>query len=283
MSQDRVRHELEQLTRANQVLQEHVERLQSGARFAKSPERLASFVLEVQATRKHIEFAVEPPPEVLAASDPQAPLGGWLRRRLSKMAQSIAAGEEPQAAEGEAPEAVRRDEPPARPVGGFHGDSWAISLPGLLGFLETQRKSGQLKVQLPDEEATLEFDEGLLVLAVSNHMPPEERLGELLVRQGAVQKERLEAFLLCFRSSTRRLGEALLQGELVSQDALCDALDLQAQLLFQRLISTPGLQYVFREGSPDLSRAGPRLKITRLLLESARLLDESGGSADFAA
>ncbi|MFT4542552.1 MAG: hypothetical protein ACI841_003377 [Planctomycetota bacterium] len=275
MSQDRVRYELESLSRACQSVQEHVTRLRNSARYAKSPERVEKLVLEVQAMREKLEQATQVAEDAVldASGDTQdSPLAGWLRRRLNRMATTIASGAEPEPVPG-----PRRIANPGS--GGFHGDSWTIALPGLLSFLESQRKSGQLHVKLEAEAITLDFDHGVLVLAVSDKTPVEQRLGAMLVAQGVVTQKRLESFLACFRSSTRRLGEALLQGELVDHDSLCKALDQQAQLLFERMIVAKGAQYVFRDGKPELATAGPRINITRLLLESVRAMDERGESA----
>lgn len=166
--------------------------------------------------------------------------------------------------------------------GEFTGHSRAISVPEMLEFLSLMNKTGVLEVATKTEHFTLELEGGEIVHASSNSAPPEERLGAILIKQGALTEQGLQDFLKSNKSS-RKLGQALQEGQVITPLALSQALSHQIQQLFTRVFTTQEAFYIFREGKPQNDDSGLRMNVTGLLLESASSIDEEGRDADLAA
>ena len=159
---------------------------------------------------------------------------------------------------------------------GLRGYSWAISIPDILGFLKIQSKTGLLTVTLGMEIVTIELEQGELVHAISDNAPLEARLGEILVRQGALSRGHFESFLVhSAPATTKRLGELLEAKGLVTREQLRRALETQVQSLFHRLFEAQNACFTFVEGKPAESDGRIRMDVTSLLLESARHKDEA--------
>lgn len=157
----------------------------------------------------------------------------------------------------------------------FSGSTDVLSVPDLVGFFQVQAKTGVLEIEHASESFSLEFEHGALMHAASSHSPPGERLGEILVRRGAITAPRLAAFL-AHLSRDERLGNALLRMEGVSEADLAGAVEEQVLGIFVRLARLPGCRFAFRECDVEADSAGRiRHNVTRLLLDSARYLDEA--------
>ena len=110
--------------------------------------------------------------------------------------------------------------------------------------------------------------------ATSNGTPREFRLGEILLREGMLERDELETKLAGARSADDFLGSYLVKsGRLTSQE-LQRALAIQVQELFHRLMDAENAIYRFQEGVQMLRTEGLEVNITQLLLESARKKDE---------
>jgi hypothetical protein len=155
------------------------------------------------------------------------------------------------------------------------GDGWPT--PDLLGFLSTQKKTGVLEVATSAEVFVIEIESGDVVPAHVSRTLPEQRLGDLLVAAGAIEREVLES-VRAVRPKVR-LGKALLEGGYVTQEQLLFALRTQIQLLFNRLFVSHPARFSFWGGPPMLADGGMRLNATTLILEGARAFDE-GNSVD---
>jgi hypothetical protein len=228
--------------------------------------------LETRKAACHVELALL---GLESCAAPAAPAGGvqGLAASLTSRILRQPAGEEPPAAalpaaagfEGAAGGAGRE---------GFSGYSWSISLPDLLGFLQMHEKSGVLAVETESETFSIGFERGELAYAISDNSPKELRLGEILIARGAVSREALEAFLA--RGSTGgKLGQALEREELVTREQLGYALEHQVQQTFHRLFNAENARFSFREGRPRSEDGNLRMNVMQLLLESARVKDES--------
>ena len=159
---------------------------------------------------------------------------------------------------------------------GFHGYTWAITLPDLLGFLQMQQKSGILRVNIGTEVVSLIFDDGDLIHATSDNSPPGTRLGEILVAQGAIDMDSLERFLVRYSASPGRLGERLEAEGLITRENLRRALDHQVERIFERLFSTSNAYYSFRQGHSE-EHVVVRRNVFQLLVETCRTRDEAEG------
>ena len=150
------------------------------------------------------------------------------------------------------------------------GDAWPT--PDLLGFLSSQRKTGLLEVATATEVFTIEFESGDIVHAHVSRTLPEQRLGDVLVANGAIDRETLER--VRGTKQKARLGELLLQGGYVTEEHLLAALQTQIQLLFNRLFVARASRFSFWGGPPVHAQGGMRLNAMALILEGARRFDE---------
>lgn len=156
---------------------------------------------------------------------------------------------------------------------GLQGNSWTIAIPELIGFLSNARKTGALWVHAPGEIFLLQIRDGVLVHATSDRTPEGERLGEILVEAGALSAEDLATFLKGAQTA-EMLGIALYREQRISEEQLLDALTIQAQRLFHRMLSTRHCVFRFQEGAQILVEHHVRLNVMQLLLETARTFDE---------
>jgi hypothetical protein len=212
----------------------------------------------------------DPEPPTPAAPPPK----GTISSLLFKMLRS---GDSTPSAPTSAPASLARrsdDKPPSekhklalRVYGQF------LPAPDLIGFLSTYHRTGILEVEAPGELFLVEFEEGDIVHAQSNHMPDGQRLGDVLVSKGYIDREALEKARR--ENPTGRLGEILLGRALVDKTQLLGALQTQIQLLFNRMFEAPTTRFTFWAGPPMRADEKLRLNATSLLLEGARASDEA--------
>lgn len=162
---------------------------------------------------------------------------------------------------------------PSYDPGEFAGHSRVISVPEVLEFLSVTNKTGMLHVATRRENFVLELAKGEVVHASSDSTPKGGRLGEILVAQGAITETKLVEFLRKNKGKGM-LGKALQDENLISSDALAEALGRQIQSVFTRLFAAEEAYFIFREGAPENTNAGLHMNVTSLLLESATSLDE---------
>lgn len=155
----------------------------------------------------------------------------------------------------------------------LRGEGESIPPPDLLGFLSAQNKTGRLEVVTPTEVYTLEFAQGDVVHAHVNPTIPKQRLGDILVSNGAVAREELER--IRDQGLSQRLGEVLLRENLVTREQLIAALQTQVQLLFNRMFAAQVSSFTFWNGPPILADEGMRLNAMALIFEGARTHDET--------
>jgi hypothetical protein len=169
-----------------------------------------------------------------------------------------------------------QDTPPSeRHSLGLRGQGGCVHVPDLLGFLCAQRKTGVLEVVTPAEVYAVELEEGDVVHVHVDRVPEGHRLGDVLVFHGAIDREMLEAMRK--KHTSERIGEVLLRQGLVNRDQLYWALQTQIHLLFNRLFVAPMTRFTFWAGPPMQTSQGIRVSASALILEAARALDGKGG------
>lgn len=152
------------------------------------------------------------------------------------------------------------------------GHGSRVAIPELVGFLGGISVDGILKVTTERELFMVEFDAGHISHGEASHAPEGQRLGDILVSQGAIDREVLEG--ICLDGMTWKLGRKLLDEDLITKEQLIHALEAQIQMLFCRLFHEPAKGFTFWAGPPLCGEAGVRLNSTSLLLEGARAKDE---------
>ncbi len=175
----------------------------------------------------------------------------------------------------EAPAAALRSEerpPSPRHIKVLSGSEGIFSGPDLVSFLGVQQKTGLLEIRTPNQMFTLELDAGQVAHLQSNRAGKGERLGDILVESGVLDRRAVEE---AYRANPRgRVGELLLTNGLVKEQQLFDALQRQIHLLFQRLASEPMERFTFWAGPLMHAQERLRLNATALMLEAARVKDE---------
>ncbi len=195
--------------------------------------------------------------------------GIWVKNRVDEIHRALST------AFGEDDDLARLEDEP-QPLGPpeFTGNTDVLSIPELIGFFQLQAKTGVLLIAGQEEDYTLEYQRGELIHAASSASPEGERLGEILVRLGHMNETQLAELLVCL-NSMERTGETLRRGEVITEEAISDALQHQVQGIFHRLCTLTGCRFSFREGLAGEPNARARYNVTRLLLETARVKDET--------
>ena len=206
----------------------------------------------------------------LSAGDEDAPT---LRRDTQVATGDVKAPQQPVARDE--PEIPDVDEDGGRCVLSANGPGFSVS--GLIEFLGRSGKSGTLVLATEHDKFKLRLVEGKLVHAECEQRPKSERLGEVLLRVGDLPKDRVNRMLeLCKEPpGDVPLGEVLEREGLVTKEILDRALTEQVQQLFTRLCLDPGEWFAFYEGSPSFPALHVKLNLMQLLLDSARVQDES--------
>jgi hypothetical protein len=154
------------------------------------------------------------------------------------------------------------------------GQGTVVPMPELIGFLGTVGKTGILRIKTQDAIFVLEFLLGDIVHGEANTVAEGQRLGDLLVAKGVIDRKTLEGAV--GEESTWRIGQILLKKELIQKADLITALQTQIQTLFNRLFRDEAKSFTFWSGPPLCAEDGVRLNTTSLLLEGARSSDEAG-------
>jgi hypothetical protein len=157
---------------------------------------------------------------------------------------------------------------------GLAGNSLVIPVTDALTFLSNMRSSGVMWIDTLEESFQVELEAGEAVYAATDNPPPGQRLGEILIAQGALTEERLEQELEAGREAGEILGASLLRREVIDREQLRRALFDQMQSIFQRLFAAEIATYHFAAGMRLVSEVDLRCNVTSLLLESAKKADE---------
>jgi len=133
---------------------------------------------------------------------------------------------------------------------------------------------GEMHVFSPDGKwFLLALDQGALLYAKSNH--PDDRLGELMVRESVIDGEWLDV-LLGDVTENNRLGEVCLERGVLDREQLYGLLRRQTSEIFLRMLLVGDGSYVFT--TPDPDRETPahtvHIPVRMLLMDGIRRLDE---------
>ncbi len=280
MSQSHNQKALEQLRSSFSTLQDDLDRFQAGERFWRSWDRSKEFVSAARKAQSYMDLALEALGEPARLAEESEKRSGWLSRTVKGLSQYLSSSEHADSEPDSEPSgSTLQDTPSIAPKvpeeGVLQGHGAVVELPDLIGMVRGQGMTGVLTVNMPAEVVKLHFQTGQLVHAYSESAPRELRLGEVLVEQGAITRERMDSLLFCHQDSPLMLGETLLNGGLVSSEQLRDALNLQIQSLFNRIFEhRKEAQFRFVPGLPDTKAQRAQVNVMQLLLDSARAFDE---------
>ena len=154
------------------------------------------------------------------------------------------------------------------------GDFSLIGLPEILDYLKTTSKTGVLVLRNGNVTKTLHFKGGVVIFATSN--VPDERFGDMLLREGTITSEQYEE---ASRQITRgkRLGKILVEMQAISPKALWNEVRRQVQAIAYSVLAWDSGFFQFMEGE---EKAGENittsLSVPELLLEGLRRIKVHG-------
>lgn len=182
----------------------------------------------------------------------------------------------PAAAKADATAARKAESPEANEPGGVRGTIETFGVPDLIGMIGSLQKTGTLTLQGDGAMFVFEFEAGRVVHAITNKHDPAMRLGTILVAQNHLTEQQLRDSLATATAGKQLLGDALVRSATVSEQDLRTALDEQVHRIFEAAFALRQGRFAFQEGSLSTLQQRTSLSTTQLLLETARLRDESG-------
>jgi hypothetical protein len=153
-----------------------------------------------------------------------------------------------------------------------------FGLPDIFQLIGLQRKTGILTLtnDKDQESVTVTFENGMVVMADSSARRLEDRLGNVLVKQGKVARERLEEALGLQKQTLQRLGHILASGSAITSKDLHDALQVQVSQIVFRVFRWRDGRYQFAPAdSVDYDRENfVPMSTDYILMEGIRMVDE---------
>ena len=151
------------------------------------------------------------------------------------------------------------------------GDAGGFPLPDLIAFLSQSRWSGVIQVLAPGAERSVFMREGEVRGATSDD--PSERLGEVMVRLGHVERHHVEAALRDHPPS--KVGRALVEQNLLQAHDLFKCVTHQVSEIFYAIVlCREGAFFLIDQVVDDKAGLGIQLSTQSLLMDSIRKIDE---------
>jgi hypothetical protein len=151
-----------------------------------------------------------------------------------------------------------------------------FSLADIFQLIGLQRKTGVLTLRAPEDVVSISFLDGKVVGADSLNKRLEDRLGQVLLKTGAVTQTDLERALKAQVETLERLGRVLMRHSVISREELKNALEQQIlQIIFRVFRWQDGDYHFSQETSIDYDHelVSP-MGTESILMEGARMLDE---------
>lgn len=153
-----------------------------------------------------------------------------------------------------------------------------FGLPDIFQLIGLQRKTGILSLtnEKDEETVTVTFENGMVVMTDSSANRLEDRLGNVLVKQGKLSRERLDEALGVQRQTLQRLGHILATGIAITQKDLKDALNVQVSQIVFRVFRWRDGKYQFTPAdNVDWDRENfVPMSADFILMEGIRMVDE---------
>ena len=151
-----------------------------------------------------------------------------------------------------------------------------FGLPDIFQLIGLQRKTGLLTLTSEKETVTVIFENGMVVMADSSQKRLEDRLGNVLVKQGRLSKEKLDDVLQTQKATLQRLGHILTTSGHITVKDLKEALQLQvSQIVFKVFRWRDGEYHFAPSDSVDYDRENTTpMSADFILMEGIRMVDE---------
>jgi uncharacterized protein DUF4388 len=151
-----------------------------------------------------------------------------------------------------------------------------FGLPDIFQLIGLQRKTGILTLNNEVEDVTVTFENGMVVMADSTTKRLEDRLGNVLVKQGKLSKEKLDEALQTQKATLQRLGHILTGNRAITEKDLRDALQVQVTQLVFKVFRWRDGEYHFDPAESveyDRDYFSP-MSAESILMEGVRMVDE---------
>ena len=153
-----------------------------------------------------------------------------------------------------------------------------FGLPDIFQLIGLQRKTGVLTLtnDRDNETVTVTFENGMVVMSDSSGRRLEDRLGNVLVKQGKISRERLEEALSTQKQTLQRLGHILATSNAITTRDLRDALQVQVAQIVFRVFRWRDGRYLFNAtDSVDFDRENSvPMSADFILMGGIRMVDE---------
>jgi hypothetical protein len=158
--------------------------------------------------------------------------------------------------------------------GGLRGQLTQIALPEILQHLRLTNATGVLSLVSGGARKALYLKNGRVVFASSNL--PNDRLGEILIREGKITVEEYEASIKSITKGKRQ-GKVLVEMGALSPKDLWEGVQTQVKEIVFSIFQWEEGQFHFEESSlPDKEKITVDLDVMNLILEGVRRIDANG-------
>jgi len=158
--------------------------------------------------------------------------------------------------------------------GGLKGQLAQLPLPDILQHLRLSRSTGILSLVSGGARKALYIKDGNVVFASSNL--PNDRLGEILIREGKITVEEYETSIKAI-SKGKRQGKVLVEMGALSPKNLWEGVQFQVQEIVYSIFQWDDGQFHFEESQlPEKERITVDLDVVGLILAGVRRVDASG-------
>jgi hypothetical protein len=153
------------------------------------------------------------------------------------------------------------------------GNLRTMSLPDILQWIATGRKTGTLHLDHRSIQKRIIFRDGMIATSWSND--PRESLGQFLIREGLVSEEQLFKALLRQEEQGKLLGVILIEEGRLQADPLRRVLRLKAEETIYDIFLWREGQFEFKEGEfPRETAINIEVGVTEVVMEGIRRVDE---------
>jgi hypothetical protein len=151
-----------------------------------------------------------------------------------------------------------------------------FGLPDIFQLIGLQRKTGLLTLKHEKDVVTVTFENGMVVMADSSTKRLEDRLGNVLVKQGKLSKDKLDDALQTQKATLQRLGHVLTVNNFITEKDLRDALQVQiSQIVFKVFRWRDGEYHFAPTDNVEYDRDHfTPLSADFILMEGIRMVDE---------
>ena len=152
-----------------------------------------------------------------------------------------------------------------------------FGLPDIFQLIGLQRKTGLLTLKNEKDQVTVSFENGMVVSADSSTKRLEDRLGNVLVKQAKLTREKLDEALQTQKATLQRLGHVLTTQNYITTKDLKDALNVQVSQLVFKVFRWRDGEYHFAplEDQVDYDRENfSPMSADFILMEGIRMVDE---------